>query len=131
MTMQAVIECAWRAGFPRKYGATMGAIAKRESGLDPTVHNGNAQTGDDSYGLWQINWLVPQVKALLTAHGITDPRQLLDPDTNAKAAFLLWGGKLENLNTAWYINRVGIYQTRYESHLPEAQAAALSSSFGN
>lgn len=131
MTMQAVIECAWRAGFPGKLGATMGAIAMRESSLIPTAHNGNAATGDDSYGLWQLNWKVSQVRALLEQHGITDPNQLLDPDTNAKAAFLLWGGKRSSLNTAWYIDSsVGTYKARYESHLPAAQFAALASSLG-
>ena len=33
----------------------MTAIALRESAGDPNAFNGDAATGDRSYGLWQIN----------------------------------------------------------------------------
>ncbi len=33
------------------------AIALAESGGNSDAHNGNAATGDDSYGLWQINMI--------------------------------------------------------------------------
>ncbi len=126
----AILELARNAGFPPTVDVTMTAIALRESGGDPAAHNGNAATGDDSYGLWQINWKVLQVRNLLVVNGITDPQSLLDPAINAKAAFLLYGGKVANLNIAWYINRPGSYQDRYNAHLPAAQAAALASRMG-
>lgn len=130
----AILQFAKGAGFEPALLPTMTAIALRESGGDPNVHNGNAATGDDSYGLWQINWKVPQIVTLLSAHGITDPKQLLDPATNAKAAFLLYGGKLSNLKLAWYVYdgepQHAVYQARYESHLPAAQWAAVQSALG-
>jgi len=114
------------AGFPETVAVTMTAIALRESGGDPSAFNGDQATGDRSYGLLQINMKSPQVAALLNEkllHG-GDEKQLLDPITNAKAGFLLWGGDNKNLEIAWYINR-GIYRMRYETYLPAAQQAAL------
>jgi len=114
------------AGFPETVAVTMTAIALRESAGDPNAFNGDPATGDRSYGLLQINMKSPQVAALINQtvlHG-GDEKLLLDPATNAKAGFLLWGGNNKNLEIAWYINR-GLYQTRYEAHLPAAQSAAL------
>jgi hypothetical protein len=116
------------AGFPGPVAVTMTAIALRESGGDPNAFNGNEKTGDRSYGLLQINCLELGPRAL-TLFGITDEKQLLDPATNAHAAFVLWDGKNSNLEVAWYINKP-VYQARYEMHLPAAQAAALESPMG-
>lgn len=116
------------AGFPHEIAVTMTAIALRESAGDPNAFNGNAATGDRSYGLLQINMKDPNVAAALVKAFPqlgTDEKALLDPNLNAKAAHLLWGGRNSNLALAWYINRVGPYKDRYEMHLPEAQAAAL------
>lgn len=126
LTPQQILPIAIAAGFPPTVAVTMTAIALRESAGDPAAHNGNEDTGDDSWGLWQINILDFGVKTLLLAHGITVGAQLQDPATCARAAFLLWDHKNSNLNIAWYINRPGIYQQRYEQHLPAAQAAALA-----
>lgn len=132
MTASDLYATFYKAGFKPVYAETMTAIALRESGGDPSAHNGDADTGDDSYGLVQINWLVPQVKALCIAHGVTDPSQLLNADTNARIAYALYGGIDRNLNTAWYIDIPGCpqhprdYQTRYEAHLAAAHAAALA-----
>lgn len=131
---QAIVQFAKGAGFEGPLLATMCAIALRESGGDPNAHNGNAATGDDSWGLWQINWKVPQIQTALKAKGILLPSQLLDPATNARAAYILYGGKLSNLKLAWYIYdglpQHKIYQDRYESHLAVAQWAALQVELG-
>jgi hypothetical protein len=129
MTAQAIFEEARKAGFPPVVAVSMTAIALRESAGDPTLHNGNTATGDDSYGLWQINMLSPQVNALVMKNlgPGEDKSALLDPTVNARMAFLLWGGHNNNLNIAWYINHGGAYQSRYEAHLPAAQTAALAS----
>lgn len=103
------------------------AIAMRESAGNPAAFNGNAETGDQSYGLLQINLKDPNVKALMDEHGY-GPTQLVDPLGNMKAGFLLYGGRVSNLNLAWYIARPGsVYQQRYQQYLPIAQLAALSS----
>ncbi|HLW77240.1 MAG TPA: transglycosylase SLT domain-containing protein [Bryobacteraceae bacterium] len=129
MTEQQIYFAMRWAGFPPHVAVTMTAIALRESAGDPNAFNGNEATGDRSYGLLQINMRDPNVAALLTKEipaVADDERALLDPDTNAKAGFLLWGGRNSNLNLAWYINREGPYQERYESHLPAVQAVALA-----
>jgi len=134
MTAPEIYALARAAGFPPIVAVTMTAIALRESGGIPTAFNGNAATGDRSYGLWQINMRDPAVAALLQKEKllVVDPtasgdeeNQLFHPATNARAAFLLWNGNNHNLNVAWYIDR-DEYQRRYEAHLPVAQAAALA-----
>ena len=145
LSYQEVYETACHAGFPAKVAITMTALAYRESDGIPTVHNTNSATGDDSYGLWQINLKDPNVARLMQANGLT-PEMLLTPDGNAKAAHLLWGGDNKNLSIGWYIDRPQRfdstgkpipftpmeieYQTRYEAHLPAAQRAALASALG-
>lgn len=115
------------AGFPPVVAVTMTAIALRESAGDPSAFNGNAATGDRSYGLLQINMRDPNVAALIEREVLKGggEKLLFDPATNAKAGMLLYGGRLGNLDLAWYITR-GEYRKRYESHLPAAQSAALA-----
>jgi len=131
LSAQQVYEIARGAGFPQKIATTMVAIARRESNFNPSVHN--VGPVDDSYGLWQINLLSPQVKADVAALMPNGPQDLLDPGINAKAAFVLYGGKLNNLRIAWAIDKLNpdgtptAYKIDYEQHLPEAQTAALIS----
>lgn len=86
------------------------AITMRESHGNPAAHNTNASTGDNSYGLFQINMLGnlgPQRDAAFRQHvaGYTGPDSLLDPVVNARAAhYMSNGGK--NL-AAWDINKNG------------------------
>lgn len=55
------------------------AIAYAESSGNPNASN--TVPPDNSYGLWQIN---------LNAHPEYDPTSLLDPQTNANAAFAIY-----------------------------------------
>jgi hypothetical protein len=122
-----IVQTMQQAGFPLTVAVTMTAIALRESGGDPAAFNGNAYTGDRSYGLLQINMRSPEVAALIRSKIPAVAKKegaLLDPLINARAGFLLYGGDVRNLNVAWYIDKP-IYQQRYEAHLPIAQAAAL------
>ena len=64
----------------------LAAVAGPESGYNAAAHNQNAKTGDDSYGLWQINMLGSMGPARRKAFGITDNAQLFDPNVNARAA---------------------------------------------
>lgn len=101
------------------------AISQRESSGNSQAFNGNAATGDNSWGLWQINVIdgamLPQYLAEWRA------RDLTDPWTNAKAMhFLSKGGT--NLSP-WATNRDGSSadgsrpDLDVRKYLPEATAA--------
>jgi hypothetical protein len=125
------------AGFPPLVAVVMGAVALRESAGIPTAFNGNVATGDRSLGLVQINMLNEDVRVAVYTKVLGIPaavvdlvaeQRLLEPDVNAKAAFVLWAHNNSFLNLLWYIGRTGTaYATRYESHLPVMMAAALTS----
>lgn len=126
LTVVQIFEVMRRAGFSVLLAIVMTAIALRESGGRVDAFNGNAKTGDRSYGLLQINERDHNVAALMVKIGITDEKQLFDPAVNARAGFALWGGRNASLDEAWYILRPG-YKERYEANLPLAIAAALTS----
>ncbi len=68
----------------------MAAIAIAESGGRTDAHNGNAATGDDSYGLWQINYFGSMLQGRTAKYG--SPQQLVaDPNLQARAAVALAG----------------------------------------
>lgn len=107
LTAQQVAQIAYGAGFRDADLVAVVAIAGRESKYDPSAHNTNATTGDDSYGLMQINMrgsLGPERRKLF---GITTDAELFDPVTNMRAAYTLykrsglepWGGYKGRSNT--------------------------------
>ena len=63
------------------------AIAMRESRGKPLAFNGNLDTGDSSYGLFQINMLGYLGRHRAELYGLEDYNQLLDPVTNAVVAY--------------------------------------------
>lgn len=68
------------------------AVAKKESNGQPIRFNGNTQTGDSSYGLFQINMirdLGPQRRAKF---GLRTNSDLLNPVVNAKIAYHMSNG---------------------------------------
>jgi hypothetical protein len=75
------------------HAAALVAIAGRESSYDPTAHNGNAGTGDNSYGLFQINLINGM-------HSQFNPQMLSTTEGSVSAAAQLvkngglqpWGG---------------------------------------
>lgn len=127
LTPAEIYAVARTAGFPPVVAVTMTAIALRESAGNPEAFNGNPETGDRSYGLWQINMFGPLAEPRMKLFGLAREEQLFNPEINAHAARVLWAGRNKNLSTAWYIDHGGDYQERYEKHLPAAQAAALAS----
>lgn len=86
-------ELLRRAGVPEDKIPVMVNIAKRESSLRPDAHNPNRSTGDDSYGLWQINMIdepgyeLGQERLRNFADiGVRSKEDLKDPWKNAQAA---------------------------------------------
>lgn len=123
LTPAQLYQLALSAGFPpgttinQGNAGTMAAIAMKESSGCPTATNltGNEQ----SYGLWQINVQANPISGF----GLSDPTQLLDPTTNAQAAYQLWNGSDSNLNIAWSIQDGGMNQSRYLANMATVQAA--------
>lgn len=89
------------AGLPPAAAAAFVSIAGRESSYNTGAFNGNHATGDQSYGLFQINLLNGGWTDFLKAHGLSNPAQdLLTEDGAVRAAAAIyqssglnpWGG---------------------------------------
>ena len=65
------------------------AITMRESRGHPTSHNKSSYSGDNSYGLFQINMIGSLGEDRRDKFGLVKDSELLDPVTNAKAAFYM------------------------------------------
>ena len=115
LSANQVYALARDAGFPPETARKMVAIAQRESSFRTDVVGTINAAKERSYGLWQINLKDPSVRALMQRNGITEGN-ILSPDVNAKAAYLLWGGNDRNLDTAWYIDRVGLSYQQGEKY---------------
>ena len=67
-------------------------IVMRESRGGPTSHNGNSDTGDNSYGLFQINMIGGLGADRREKYGLATNEELFNPVANARIAFLMSGG---------------------------------------
>jgi len=112
-------QLARAAGIPDDKIPTMVAIALAESGGRSKAHNPDASTGDNSYGLWQINMLGDLGPARRKQFGISSNEELWDPVTNAKAALMILNS--QGLG-AWSVYKSGAYK----DHLSAAQKAFQS-----
>ncbi len=114
VSIQQRAELLSAVGFPRELIPVMIAISAGESGGDAGAHNPNRNTGDNSYGLWQINMIDTLGPSRRKNLGLTDNRQLFDPLTNARAAKAIYDS--QGLN-AWTVYSKGTYK----KYLPEVQ----------
>lgn len=109
-----IAQFAANAGFTGDDLATAVAIALAESGGDPSAYNPETAAGTPaglgSYGLWQV---------YLKMHPEYTVSQLLDPQTNANAAFAIYSAR-GGVFTAWTTFTGGAYL----SHLAVSQTAA-------
>jgi len=70
------------------------AVVMKESTGNPMAHNQNSRTGDNSYGLFQINMIGSLESARLEEYGLNNKEELFDPLTNARIAYIISeGGK--------------------------------------
>jgi|688.fasta_scaffold06432_36 hypothetical protein len=79
-------------GFEGKALREAWAVAKKESTGRPLAHNGNASTGDNSYGLFQINMLGELGEERRKKFGLDSNAELLNPVVNAQIAYHMSGG---------------------------------------
>lgn len=101
LSLGDIAKAALQAGATPKEAAVLTSIAMPESGRNPYAHNPNVRTGDNSYGLWQINMLGGMGPERRRQFGLSSNEQLYDPVTNARAALqILRGpGGLKNWTT--------------------------------
>jgi len=92
-TAEQIANLLREAGFPESAIPTMVRIAQLESSNNSDSVNDNPATGDLSYGLFQINMLGKMGPERRKWFGIKSNEELLDPVTNAKAAYKLWSSK--------------------------------------
>jgi hypothetical protein len=104
LSNQQIAGYVKQAGFPEELVPRMVAIANAESGRIPNNRNPNAATGDNSYGLFQINMLGAMGPERRAQFGIQSNEQLYDPLTNAKAAKAIYDQ--QGLD-AWSVHRSG------------------------
>jgi hypothetical protein len=68
------------------------SIAKRESNGRPLAYNGNRNTGDSSYGLFQINMIGNLGPTRLEKFDLQSNKELFDPVTNAEITYYMTEG---------------------------------------
>lgn len=111
-----LIRLGMSQGLDPEKAIVMAAIALGESGGRPTAHNPNRSTGDNSFGLWQINMIDALGPERARALGIKDYEQLKDPNVNARGMKMILAS--QGLN-AWSVFRNGTHR----QYLPEARRA--------
>lgn len=85
-------DVLYEAGFRGKDLVEAWGTAMKESMGKPFAHNKNSNTGDNSYGLFQINMIGSLGPARLKQFGLKNNKELFDPATNAKIAFIMSDG---------------------------------------
>jgi tape measure domain-containing protein len=110
---------ALAAGFNDRDASIMAAIAMAESGGRSNAHNNNAATGDNSYGLWQVNMLGRMGPQRRQAFGIGSNEALFDPAVNASAARKVFESQGFG---AWSVFKSGAYR----QFLPQAMRASAT-----
>ncbi len=128
LTPEQVAQLAYNQGFRGQDLITAVAIAGRESKFDAHAYNGNAATGDQSYGLWQINMKGALGPSRRSALGIASNDDLWIGENNAKAMKMLY----DSNSTPFY--HWGPYKGKeatYDTDVPAAKAAVQSAGLGD
>ena len=68
------------------------AVAKKESNGRPLAFNGNVKTGDNSYGIFQINMIGMLKEGRQDKFGLNFNSELLNPVINAQVAYHMSAG---------------------------------------
>jgi hypothetical protein len=100
LTDTELVELLRAIGFEGKDLQEAWAVAKKESNGRPLAHNGNIDTGDNSWGMFQINMLGELGQSRRDKFGLKSNAELLNPVVNATIAYYMSdGGKNWN---AWH-----------------------------
>jgi hypothetical protein len=110
-----LVDLLSAVGFEGKALKVAYAVAKKESNGRPLAHNGNVNTGDNSYGMFQINMLGSLGDDRREKFELKTNKDLLDPVTNAKIAYHMSNGGKDW--SAWKVYPGQKNGERYEEHL--------------
>ncbi len=124
LNFDQLYNVALQAGFSEKNAKMAAAVALAESSGRSGVVRDTPDSGDLSYGLWQINMIGKMGPERRKQFGLSSNEQLLDPLTNAKAAYKISGGS--NFR-AWSAYRDGLHL----KYLPKAQKGGIASNISS
>jgi len=92
LTDEQLVDMLSAVGFKGKSLRTACAIAKAESNGRPLAFNGNVKTGDNSYGVFQINMLGELGSDRREKFDLDSNAELLNPVVNAQIALHMTDG---------------------------------------
>lgn len=87
-----IVSILRQAGFSGYSLRMAQAIVFLESGNRPYAHNQNSNTGDNSYGLFQINMFRGLEKSRQEKYGLEANEDLFNTATNAEIAYIISDG---------------------------------------
>lgn len=108
LTQGQIKQLALDAGWNDSDAHRVSAIAMAESSGRTSAHNPNRDSGDNSYGLMQINMIDGMGPERRRQFGIDSNEQLFDPATNMRAARAVFESQGWN---AWSVHSSGAYES--------------------
>ena len=92
LTDTELVELLSAVGFKGADLKEAWAVAKKESNGRPLAHNGNTNTGDNSWGMFQINMIGELGEDRREKFGLENNAELLNPVVNASIAYYMSRG---------------------------------------
>ena len=123
LTKTQLVDLLHAVGFKGQALRYAWAIAMKESRGNPLSHNGNRDTGDNSFGLFQINMVDSLGQDRREKFSLEYNAQLLNPVVNAKIAYHM-SNQGENWRSWKGVNNPVV--KGWLKQFPEAQAKALA-----
>jgi len=123
LTKTELVELLHAVGFKGKALREAWAVSMKESHGNPLSHNGNRKTGDNSYGLFQVNMIGSMGQERRDKFNLDYNAELLDPVVNAKIAYHMSNGG-KNWS-AWKGTKTAVVQ-KWLKEFPEAKAKAIA-----
>ena len=123
LTKTELVDLLHAVGFKGEALRHAWAIVMKESRGNPLSHNGNRDTGDNSFGLFQINMVDSLGQDRREKFSLEYNAQLLNPVVNAKIAY-----HMSNQGENWVAWK-GVHNPvvrKWLAQFPEAQAKAIA-----
>ena len=123
LTKTELVDLLHAVGFKGEALRHAWAIVMKESRGNPLSHNGNRDTGDNSFGLFQINMVDSLGQDRREKFSLEYNAQLLNPVVNAKIAYHM-SNQGENWKSWKGVNNSVV--KGWLKQFPEAQAKAIA-----